>query len=132
MKPVSILAPLFVFFSFGAAIPQGEPSNDGSVVEADVEPLPGVKIRKEHLFVCDSAPFKGRCQNLENDAGKCYNLGNRWPNTISSVKPSKGTTCTLYNLFDCKGKKLNGIHRPGIANLADNHFNDMTNSFRCS
>ncbi|KAM0215335.1 hypothetical protein ACHAPA_004052 [Fusarium lateritium] len=96
MKPVSILAPLFAFFSLGAAIAQSDTSDDGSVTEANVEPLAGVRVRKEHLYVCDSAPFKGRCQNLENDAGKCYNLGNHWPNTISSVRPSKGTTCTLY------------------------------------
>ncbi|KAK7409671.1 hypothetical protein QQX98_008186 [Neonectria punicea] len=132
MKPLSVLAPLFIAFSVGTALPQDSGNRDGSVIEADVAPLPGVTVRKEHLYVCDSANFRGRCRNLENDAGKCYNLGNRWPNTISSVRPSKGTTYTLYNLVDCKGKKLDGIHRPGISNLADYDFNDKTNSFRCS
>ncbi|KAM5354954.1 hypothetical protein ACJ41O_001600 [Fusarium nematophilum] len=129
MKPVTVLAPLFLVFSASTALPQDSGSDDSSVTKADVPPLPGVRVRKEHLFVCDSASFQGRCQNLENDAD---NLGNRWPNTITSVRPSKGTTCTLYNYNDCKGKKLDGVVRPGITNLVDYHFNDLTNSFRCS
>ncbi|KAF4448967.1 hypothetical protein F53441_7617 [Fusarium austroafricanum] len=86
MKAVSILAPFFVLFSLGTALPEDDA---GGVTEAKVAPLP-------------------------------------------SVCPSKGTTCTLYDLFDCKGQKLDGIHRPGIDNLAKFHFNDKTNSFRCS
>ncbi|KAK5657188.1 hypothetical protein OQA88_3246 [Cercophora sp. LCS_1] len=85
-----------------------------------------------HLFVCDSLNFNGRCENLETETGRCYNLFNGWNDVISSLGPDRGTTCTIYEHFDCQGRSVGGIVNPGLFNLNEWNFNDITSSYRCS
>ncbi|KAI4240075.1 MAG: hypothetical protein L6R42_011587 [Xanthoria sp. 1 TBL-2021] len=49
-----------------------------------------------HVFVCTDADFKGRCENLESTRQGCFTLFNGFSDTISSIGPDAGTTCTLY------------------------------------
>ncbi|KAK0725984.1 hypothetical protein B0H67DRAFT_144409 [Lasiosphaeris hirsuta] len=85
-----------------------------------------------HLFVCDSLNFQGRCENLETETNRCYNLFNNWNDVISSLGPDQGTTCTIYENFDCQGRSVGGIVNPGLFNLNEWNFNDITSSYRCS
>jgi len=99
---------------------------------AEVEGTVHKRQSVTHLFVCDSANFNGRCENLESNRGQCYNLLNGWNDVISSLGPDQGTTCTLWENNDCTGRSLGGIVNPGINNLVDFSFNDIASSYRCS
>ncbi|KAK0615210.1 hypothetical protein B0T17DRAFT_510997 [Bombardia bombarda] len=103
-----------------------------NVISEGVAPLANVKRAITHLYVCDSANFQGRCENLETTTGQCYGLFNGWNDAISSLGPDAGTTCVLYENYDCAGRTLGGIVNPGIRNLVDYSFNDLASSYRCS
>ena len=118
---VSVALAAFAQLSLAAALPAAE------VAENAIE-----KRAVTHLFVCDSANFQGRCENLQVDRGSCLTLFNNWGDTISSLGPDSGTTCTVYENNDCQGRSLGGIVSPGIFNLNDFNFNDIISSFRCS
>ncbi|KAL8847754.1 MAG: hypothetical protein Q9221_007202 [Calogaya cf. arnoldii] len=49
-----------------------------------------------NLFVCTDVNFGGQCQNLRNTKGVYYTLGNGFSDTITSLGPDAGTTCTLW------------------------------------
>ncbi|KAL8664094.1 MAG: hypothetical protein Q9168_007974 [Polycauliona sp. 1 TL-2023] len=83
-----------------------------------------------HVYVCTDSNFHGRCQNLEST--KQDTLSNGFSDTISSIGPDAGTTCTLYDDVGCGGASLGGIVKPGINNLSDYGFNDRASSYRCS
>ncbi|KAK0751451.1 hypothetical protein B0T18DRAFT_402524 [Schizothecium vesticola] len=87
-----------------------------------------------HLYICDSSNFQGRCQNLEAERNRCYTLFNNWGDTVSSLGPDWGTTCTIWENNDCQGRSIGGIVSPGITNLDDApwKFNDITSSYKCS
>ncbi|KAL8802919.1 MAG: hypothetical protein Q9223_006430 [Gallowayella weberi] len=87
-----------------------------------------------HLYVCIDANFQGRCENLEStkQVPMPDTLFNGFDNTISSLGPDAGTTCTLYDNPGCSGASLGGIVKPGINNLADYGFNDRASSYRCN
>ncbi|KAL8788717.1 MAG: hypothetical protein Q9213_001531 [Squamulea squamosa] len=84
-----------------------------------------------HLFVCIDKNFGGRCQNLETTTNVCFNLGNGFSDSISSLGPDQGTTCTIYDNQGCSGTSVGGIVSPGINDLSDFGFNDRASSYRC-
>ena len=78
-------------------------------------------------------------------------LFNNWGDTVSSLGPDWGTTCTIWEYVnihiinrdqvltvsrnnDCQGRSIGGIVNPGINNLNDAlwKFNDITSSYKCS
>ncbi|KAL8876670.1 MAG: hypothetical protein Q9198_005172 [Flavoplaca austrocitrina] len=85
-----------------------------------------------HVFVCTDSNFKGRCENLESTKQGCYTLFNGFSDTISSIGPDAGTTCTLWDNAGCSGASLGGIVKPGIFDLADFGFNDRASSYQCN
>ncbi|KAF2874175.1 hypothetical protein BDV95DRAFT_487956, partial [Massariosphaeria phaeospora] len=83
-----------------------------------------------HLYVCEDEMFGARCDNLHVAVGQCYNLDASWNDKITSLGPDKGTFCTLYSEFDCKGKVL-PLTYPGVKDLARYQFGDVGSSYRC-
>ncbi|KAI4175018.1 MAG: hypothetical protein LQ348_006268 [Seirophora lacunosa] len=85
-----------------------------------------------YLYVCTDANFRGRCQNLESTRQGCYTLSNSFSDTISSLGPSQGATCTVWQDLGCSGRALGGIRYPGISNLREYNFNDIITSYQCN
>ncbi|KAF2247050.1 hypothetical protein BU26DRAFT_402487, partial [Trematosphaeria pertusa] len=82
------------------------------------------------LYICADAGFKGTCENLHLDPGKCYNAPNQWNKNISSAGPDNGTFCALYPEYDCHGKAL-PFTFPGMRALSHYGFDDTSSSYRC-
>ncbi|PSN74995.1 hypothetical protein BS50DRAFT_628239 [Corynespora cassiicola Philippines] len=49
-----------------------------------------------HLYVCDTAGFSGRCENLHVTPGRCYNLNESWNKLTLAAGPDQGTFCSLF------------------------------------
>ncbi|KAH6666633.1 hypothetical protein B0J14DRAFT_604047 [Halenospora varia] len=94
-----------------------------------------IEARDEvYLTITADANWQGRRETLTAQRGQCFNLGNGWPDTISSVGPNTGTTCCLFDNYNCRnggGFELCGITFPGIANLHAINWGDRANSFKC-
>ncbi|KAF1979365.1 hypothetical protein BU23DRAFT_153146 [Bimuria novae-zelandiae CBS 107.79] len=92
-----------------------------------------VKRATGHLFVCQDAQFKGRCQNLQFTTGTCFNLGNGFADSISSAGPDAGFTCTVWEDTNCSGRPVSFV-KPGIPdfNHISPNLNDKISSYRCN
>ncbi|KAK1829210.1 hypothetical protein QBC39DRAFT_374033 [Podospora conica] len=120
-----------VAFAALAQLSAALPAPDASAI------APAAEIEKRadtHLYICDSANFQGRCENIRAERNSCYTLYNNWSDTVTSLGPDKGTTCTIYEHSGCTGRQIGGIVNPGINNLDDAQwkFNDIMSSFRCT
>ena len=91
--------------------------------------LPGLNRRglAGAVYTCTEDNFRGNCQwsaptNQCRQPGPAkYNLG------LKSLGPDPGTTCTLYEKFDCSGTGMKTIRFPGLsANMPD------FQAFRCA
>ncbi|KAF2678132.1 hypothetical protein K458DRAFT_436045 [Lentithecium fluviatile CBS 122367] len=112
-------------------IQDGAPTYE--IGDPDSEPADkrGLEKRSFHIQVWADINRGGRHQQLTTDVQKCYNLGNHWPNSISSLQVPRGHGCVFYNRNHCP---QNGAHLtvPGatyVANLG--RFNDKINSYLC-
>ena len=94
-----------------AGLPTSEPANFLANSTED-----GLSKRAlTHLYVCTDIDFEGTCQNLLTSTGYCCqlkdtkeaqshklitvildNLGNGFRDTISSLGPDEGTSCTVF------------------------------------
>ncbi|KAI4111071.1 MAG: hypothetical protein LQ339_000799 [Xanthoria mediterranea] len=82
--------------AMGSASPVASPAQARDAAANSTAPGTLASQAITHLFVCTDADFKGRCQNLENTRGACTNLGNGLSDSISSLGPDQGTTCTIW------------------------------------
>ncbi|KAK1997385.1 hypothetical protein LX36DRAFT_681770 [Colletotrichum falcatum] len=112
--------------AFAGVITRDGPSNvpSGEPAEGSVQAI-------THLYVCADNNFSGRCENLESNTNQCYNLFNGWNDAISSLGPDAGTSCTIWENYDCSGASISGIVSPGIFALSDWNFNDKASSYKC-
>ncbi|KAL5394358.1 hypothetical protein PMIN06_004233 [Paraphaeosphaeria minitans] len=93
-------------------------------------PTPAPAPKNTNLYLCTEAGFKGDCDNVQVDLGKCYNADDKLNDKISSLGPDKGHFCTAYPDFDCSGKAFPFVN-PGIWDLANYGFGDIISSWRC-
>ncbi|KAI8951517.1 hypothetical protein F4801DRAFT_578498 [Xylaria longipes] len=114
---------LLVSFANAGALPRGEAVSDGNV---GIEAL-------THIFVCVDGGFSGTCNNFEIQTGACLNFAAPFQDSISAAGPDQGTTCTLFQDFNCGGRSITFTF-PGLAHLGDPsiNFGDTASSVRCS
>ncbi|KAH7138608.1 hypothetical protein B0J11DRAFT_574570 [Dendryphion nanum] len=120
-----------------ADIPDHFPSVQGlPKVVPEGEPLVKRAIAKRATLTVDvwmDSDRRGRHEGLITTTQKCYNLGNGWPDEISSLSVPSGFGCIFYRNNGCN----NNEHRltvPGgnyIANLQTYNFNDIISSYLC-
>ena len=77
------------------------------------------------VYTCTGTDFRGNCQ-WTAPTTQCrqqgpFNLG------IASLGPDPNTSCTLYEKFDCTGKKIQTVRFPGISSGLPKF-----GAFRCS
>ncbi|KAF8595536.1 hypothetical protein BDV93DRAFT_611382 [Ceratobasidium sp. AG-I] len=85
-----------------------------------------------HVHFCSKANFEGRCVDVRNfSSGQCVGVGSDFNDKVSSFRPERGLTCTIFSDAGCGGRATGGVVFPGIANLADFNNNDAMSSFRC-
>ncbi|KAI1753215.1 hypothetical protein F4782DRAFT_84643 [Xylaria castorea] len=86
-----------------------------------------------HVYACVDGGFTGTCNNFEIQTGACLNFAAPFQDSISAIGPDQGTTCTIYQDFNCQGRSITFTY-PGIAHLGDPTYNfgDVTSSVRCS
>ncbi|KAL8648825.1 MAG: hypothetical protein Q9210_004762 [Variospora velana] len=81
--------------------------------------------------VCTGESFTGHCQHFKGLRGICYNFPNGFNLNVTSIDPSTGTACDLYEESDCWERyegypgppPLAGIVNPGVRNLEHQHWN---------
>ncbi|KAI0196610.1 hypothetical protein EV127DRAFT_476668 [Xylaria flabelliformis] len=82
-----------------------------------------------HFFACVDSDFKGTCNNFQISTGACLNFVAPYQDSISSIGPDKGTTCVLWQDFNCQGNSITFTY-PGLTNLGA--FNDIASSIKCT
>ncbi|KAF8599344.1 hypothetical protein BDV93DRAFT_560429 [Ceratobasidium sp. AG-I] len=59
-----------------------------------------------------------------SSSGQCVGVGSDFNDKVSSFRPERGLTCTIFSDAGCGGRATGGVVFPGIANLADFNNND--------
>ncbi|KAK8112983.1 hypothetical protein PG984_013509 [Apiospora sp. TS-2023a] len=98
------------------AIPRG---NESAIADVGTEAI-------THLYVCINSNFGGACTNIQVNTGDCFSISGNFNDAITSLGPDQGTTCTIWQDSGCSGRSLGGIVAPGIYNLDDYNFNDIS------
>ncbi|PVH95830.1 hypothetical protein DM02DRAFT_632495 [Periconia macrospinosa] len=100
------------------------------IASASAKPIPQDGPAKTHIYLCTDESFKGQCENVEAEPGKCYNVPDGYKSKISSGGPDQGTFCSMFAKDDCKGNAF-PFTFPGVMNLARYGFGDKATSYRC-
>lgn len=105
-----------------------EPDDSGSDVGAFSD---NAQVEIAVLTVCKDSGFRGRCENLASQTGRCYNLYNGWNNVITSAGPNRPYQCKMWDETGCQGADLGPFGYPGYANVGES-FNDRASSYKCT
>ncbi|KAI0811783.1 hypothetical protein GGR55DRAFT_641775 [Xylaria sp. FL0064] len=104
------------------------PRADGATAPVDDTEVHDTAIT--HVYVCQNAPWVAPCSNEAVNTGVCYNFINGYDNSISSIGPDVGTTCTIYDGTNCGGASFS-FTNPGLSDLTSVGWNDAASSIRC-
>ncbi|KAF8180624.1 hypothetical protein BJ912DRAFT_980937 [Pholiota molesta] len=69
-----------------------------------------------HLFVCTEINFTGTCGNIAFNVGECTNFNSPFLDSISSLAPDAGFSCTTYTDVGCTGETYT-VTSPGSTSL---------------
>ncbi|KAF2819299.1 hypothetical protein CC86DRAFT_460450 [Ophiobolus disseminans] len=75
----------------------------------------------------------GRHEGLYTDTQRCYNLGNGWPDEITSLKVPNGFGCVFYRDTNCNNND-NRLTVPGgnfVRDLRVYNMDDKISSYLC-